>query len=108
MSILLRSDATPIVEYTRNVVYIQDGEIAIIEGCNLTIKTIDNSIKTPYIQEIEFNLENIEKGGYEHFMLKEIFEQPRSIMDSFREDFTCQMPELQWLELICLKTKSKT
>jgi glucosamine--fructose-6-phosphate aminotransferase (isomerizing) len=80
----IASDATPIVEYTRNVVYIQDGEIAIIEGSNLTIKTIDNSIKTPYIQEIEFNLENIEKGGYEHFMLKEIFEQPRSIMDSFR------------------------
>lgn len=80
----IASDATPIVEYTRNVVYIQDGEIAIIEGSNLTIKTIDNSVKTPYIQEIEFNLENIEKGGYEHFMLKEIFEQPRSILDSFR------------------------
>lgn len=80
----IASDATPIVEYTRNVVYIQDGEIAIIEGNNLTIKTIDNTIKTPYIHEIEFNLENIEKGGYEHFMLKEIFEQPRSIMDSFR------------------------
>ncbi len=80
----IASDATPIVEYTRNVVYIQDGEIAIIEGNELTIKTIDNTIKTPYIQEIEFNLENIEKGGYEHFMLKEIFEQPRSIMDSFR------------------------
>jgi len=80
----IASDATPIVEYTRNVVYIQDGEIAIIEGSNLTIKTIDNTLKTPYIQEIEFNLENIEKGGYEHFMLKEIFEQPRSILDSFR------------------------
>jgi len=80
----IASDATPIVEYTRNVVYIQDGEIAIIEGSNLTIKTIDNSVKTPYIQEIEFNLENIEKGGYEHFMLKEIFEQPRSILDSYR------------------------
>lgn len=80
----IASDATPIVEYTRNVVYIQDGEIAIIDGNKLTIKTIDNTIKTPYIQEIEFNLENIEKGGYEHFMLKEIFEQPRSIMDSFR------------------------
>jgi glucosamine--fructose-6-phosphate aminotransferase (isomerizing) len=80
----IASDATPIVEYTRNVVYIQDGEIAIIEDSQLTIKTIDNSIKTPYIQEIEFNLENIEKGGYEHFMLKEIFEQPRSILDSFR------------------------
>lgn len=80
----IASDATPIVEYTRNVVYIQDGEIAIIEGTTLSIKTIDNTLKTPYIQEIEFNLENIEKGGYEHFMLKEIFEQPRSILDSFR------------------------
>ncbi len=80
----IASDATPIVEYTRNVIYIQDGEIAIIEGNELTIKTIDNTLKTPYIQAIEFNLENIEKGGYEHFMLKEIFEQPRSILDSFR------------------------
>jgi glucosamine--fructose-6-phosphate aminotransferase (isomerizing) len=80
----IASDATPIVEYTRNVVYLQDGEIAIIDGNDLTIKTIDNTTKTPYIQEIEFNLENIEKGGYEHFMLKEIFEQPRSILDSFR------------------------
>ena len=80
----IASDATPIVEYTRNVVYIQDGEIAIIEGTTLSIKTIDNTLKTPYIQEIEFNLENIEKGGYEHFMLKEIFEQPKSILDSFR------------------------
>lgn len=80
----IASDATPIVEYTRNVVYLNDGEIAIIENGDLTIKTIDNTLKTPYIQEIEFNLENIEKGGFEHFMLKEIFEQPRSILDSFR------------------------
>ncbi len=80
----IASDATPIVEYTRNVVYLNDGEIAIIEGSELTIKTVDNTIKTPYITAIEFNLENIEKGGYEHFMLKEIYEQPRSIMDSFR------------------------
>ena len=80
----IASDATPIVEYTRNVVYLNDGEIAIIEGSELTIKTVDNTIKPPYITAIEFNLENIEKGGYEHFMLKEIYEQPRSIMDSFR------------------------
>ncbi|MDP1726424.1 MAG: glutamine--fructose-6-phosphate transaminase (isomerizing) [Bacteroidota bacterium] len=80
----IASDATPIVEYTRNVIYMQDSEIAIIEGNDITIKTIDNTVKTPYIQAIEFNLENIEKGGYEHFMLKEIFEQPRSILDSFR------------------------
>lgn len=80
----IASDATPIVEYTRNVVYMHDGEIAIINGTELTIKTIDNTIKTPYIQELEINLESIEKGGYEHFMLKEIYEQPRSILDSFR------------------------
>jgi glucosamine--fructose-6-phosphate aminotransferase (isomerizing) len=80
----LASDATPIVEYTRNVVYLNDGELAIINNKQLTIKTIDNAVKTPYVQELEINLESIEKGGYEHFMLKEIFEQPRSILDSFR------------------------
>jgi glucosamine--fructose-6-phosphate aminotransferase (isomerizing) len=80
----IASDATPIVEYTRNVVYLNDGEIAIIKGTELTIKTVDNTIKTPYIHELEINLESIEKGGYEHFMMKEIFEQPRSILDSYR------------------------
>lgn len=80
----IASDATPIVEYTRNVVYLNDGEMAIIQNNQLTVKTIDNTIKTPYIQELEINLESIEKGGYDHFMLKEIFEQPRSILDSFR------------------------
>ena len=80
----IASDATPIVEYTRNVVYLNDGEIAIIKGTELTIKTIDNTIKTPFIHELEINLESIEKGGYEHFMMKEIFEQPRSILDSYR------------------------
>lgn len=80
----IASDATPFIEYTKNVVYLNDGEIAIIKGNELTIKTIDNTIKTPYIQELEINLESIEKSGYEHFMLKEIYEQPRSILDSFR------------------------
>jgi glucosamine--fructose-6-phosphate aminotransferase (isomerizing) len=80
----IASDATPIVEYTRNVIYLNDGEIAIIDNQELTVKTIDNVIKTPYIQELEINLESIEKGGYDHFMMKEIFEQPRSILDSFR------------------------
>lgn len=80
----IASDATPIVEYTRNVIYLNDGEVAIIDNGKLTVKTIDNVIKTPYIQELEINLESIEKGGYEHFMMKEIFEQPRSILDSFR------------------------
>ena len=81
----LASDATPIVEYTKNVVYLDDEEIALIsikEG--LTLKTIGNEEKTPYIQELEMHLEALEKGGYEHFMLKEIYEQPQSILDSMR------------------------
>lgn len=78
------SDATPIVEYTRNVIYLNDGEIAIVNNDGLKIKTIENIDKPLYIQELEINLETLEKGGYEHFMLKEIFEQPKSILDSFR------------------------
>ena len=78
------SDATPIVEYTKNVVYLNDGEVAIIKEGILTVKTIENQIKTPYVQELELQLEMLEKGGYEHFMLKEIYEQPRSILDSMR------------------------
>lgn len=78
------SDATPIIEYTKNVAYLNDGEMAIIDGKNLTVKTIENQIKTPYIQQLEMKLEMLEKGGYEHFMLKEIYEQPRSIWDSMR------------------------
>lgn len=80
----IASDAAPLIEYTKNVIYLNDGEIAVIKDNKLTIKTIDNVEKTPYIQELEMNLEQIEKGGYEHFMLKEIHEQPRSVIDSFR------------------------
>ncbi|MFN5324100.1 MAG: glutamine--fructose-6-phosphate transaminase (isomerizing) [Bacteroidota bacterium] len=78
------SDATPIVEYTKNVVYLNDGEMAILADGEFTVKTIDNQIKVPYVQELEMQLEMLEKGGYEHFMLKEIYEQPRSIWDSMR------------------------
>jgi glucosamine--fructose-6-phosphate aminotransferase (isomerizing) len=81
----IASDATPIVEYTKNVVYLEDEEIAFIErGKDLKIKTIKNKAKTPYVQELELKLEALEKGGYDHFMLKEIYEQPRSIKDSMR------------------------
>lgn len=81
----IASDATPIVEYTKNVVYLEDEEIAFIErGKELKIKTIKNKVKTPYIQELELKLEALEKGGYDHFMLKEIYEQPRSVKDSMR------------------------
>jgi len=78
------SDATPIIEYTKNVAYLNDGELAIISDGKLIVKTIENQIKTPYVQELEMQLEMLEKGGYEHFMLKEIHEQPRSIWDSMR------------------------
>ncbi len=81
----LASDATPIVEHTRNVVYLEDGEIAVIDRHQgLKIRNIKNQVKTPFIQELEMHLETLEKGGYEHFMLKEIHEQPRSIRDSLR------------------------
>jgi len=78
------SDATPIVEYTKNVIYLNDGEIAYIQDGELTVKTVENQVKTPYITELELKLEQLEKGGFEHFMLKEIYEQPRSIWDSMR------------------------
>jgi len=81
----LASDATPIVEYTNEVVYLEDEEIAIVErNKGLRLYNIQNQEKTPYIQELEMQLEALEKGGYEHFMLKEIHEQPRSIKDCFR------------------------
>jgi glucosamine--fructose-6-phosphate aminotransferase (isomerizing) len=80
----IASDATPIVEYTKNVIYLNDGEVAIIKDGELIVKTIENQIQTPYIKELEIKLEMLEKGGYEHFMLKEIYEQPKSIWDSMR------------------------
>ncbi|MFT6167069.1 MAG: glucosamine--fructose-6-phosphate aminotransferase (isomerizing) [Vicingaceae bacterium] len=79
----IASDATPIIEYTKNVVYLDDEQVAIIErGQEVKIVDIANKSVTPAIQELEMNLEAIEKGGYEHFMLKEIYEQPQSIRAS--------------------------
>jgi len=81
----IASDATPIVEYTKNVVYLEDEQIAIIDKDNgFRIISISNQEVNPYIQELEMQLEALEKGGYEHFMLKEIYEQPTAIHDSFR------------------------
>ena len=80
----IASDATPIVEYTKNVIYLNDNEIAYIRRDDLLIKNINNTVQTPYIQELELKLEMLEKGGYDHFMLKEIYEQPRSIRDCLR------------------------
>lgn len=81
----IASDATPIVEYTKNVVYLEDEEIAVIQkGRDLQLMNIAKESKVPYVEELELHLEAIEKGGYEHFMLKEIYEQPQSIKDSMR------------------------
>src|SRR5690606_19684955 len=80
----LASDATPIVEYTQDVVYLNDLELAIIRNNKLVVKDTSDLPLTPYIQKLELELEAIEKGGFDHFMLKEIFEQPRSIRDCMR------------------------
>ena len=80
----LASDATPIIEYTNEVVYVNDYEIAVIRDGKLDIQSREAVPQNPYIQRLELALDSIEKGGYEHFMLKEIFEQPRSILDSMR------------------------
>ncbi len=80
----LASDATPIIEYTNEVIYINDFDIVTIRNGELSILNIDAQPQVPYIQTLEMELESIEKGGFEHFMLKEIFEQPRSVMDCLR------------------------
>jgi glucosamine--fructose-6-phosphate aminotransferase (isomerizing) len=91
----IASDATPIVEYTKNVIYLNDNEIAYIRRDDLLIKNIDNTVQTPYIQHLELQLEMLEKGGYEHFMLKEIYEQPRSIRDCMRGRIYPQQGKVQ-------------
>ncbi len=78
------SDATPIVEYTSDVIYLNDYELAVVKDGKLDIRTREDVPQNPYIQRLELALDAIEKGGYEHFMLKEIFEQPRSIHDCLR------------------------
>ena len=79
------SDASPIIEFTNKVIYLNDGEVAKLnKNEDVIVKTIENKIKSPYVQELEQTLESIEKGGYDHFMLKEIFEQPKSIIDTLR------------------------
>jgi glutamine---fructose-6-phosphate transaminase (isomerizing) len=80
----MASDATPIIEYTNEVIYLNDQEIAIINNGKLTVKNTANLPLTPYVQTVDLELEAIEKGGYDHFMIKEIFEQPRSIHDCMR------------------------
>ncbi|MBT5090453.1 MAG: glutamine--fructose-6-phosphate transaminase (isomerizing) [Flavobacteriales bacterium] len=79
------SDASPFIEYTKNVVYLEEGEIVKIHKDKmLEIISLTNSTKTPYIQELELTLESIEREGFDSFMLKEIFEQPKSVIDTLR------------------------
>ncbi|MCE7041237.1 glutamine--fructose-6-phosphate transaminase (isomerizing) [Dyadobacter sp. CY312] len=89
------SDATPIIEYTKDVVYLDDYEVALVRDGKLSIQNLDNTETIPYIQKLEMELETIEKGGYDHFMIKEIFEQPRSIADSMRGRLRADEAHLQ-------------
>ena len=103
----LASDATPIVEYTRKVTYINDGEMVFIKEGNITIKTIGNVEKSLFMQELEISLDAIEKGGYDHFMLKEIFEQPKSILDSYRGRINPKTGEIRMQSLTEYEEKLK-
>jgi glucosamine--fructose-6-phosphate aminotransferase (isomerizing) len=80
----LASDASPIIEYTKEVVYVNDYEVAIIKADELILKNLGNERQTPFITKLDMELAAIEKGGYDHFMLKEIFEQPQTIYDCMR------------------------
>ncbi len=80
----LGSDATPMLEYTKEVVYVNDYEIAIIKAGELILKNLGNERQMPYISSLDLELAAIEKGGYDHFMLKEIYEQPATIYDCLR------------------------
>lgn len=82
----IASDASPFIEFTNNAIYLEDEEMAIIRlGKEIKLRKIkDDAVAYPNILELQMNLEEIEKGGYDHFMLKEIYEQPRAIMDTYR------------------------
>lgn len=80
----LASDASPIIEYTKTVVYVNDYELAIIKPNELILKNLGNEKITPFVQQLDLELAAIEKGGYDHFMLKEIFEQPSTVFDCLR------------------------
>jgi glucosamine--fructose-6-phosphate aminotransferase (isomerizing) len=91
----LASDASPIIEYTKEVVYVNDYEIAIVRADELILKNLGNEKQTPFITKLDMELANIEKGGYEHFMLKEIHEQPETIFDCLRGRLLTQQGHIQ-------------
>ncbi len=86
----LASDASPIIEYTKEVVYVNDYELAIIKPDELILKNLGNEKITPFIQKLDLELAAIEKGGFDHFMLKEIFEQPETIFDCLQRKNGCK------------------
>jgi glucosamine--fructose-6-phosphate aminotransferase (isomerizing) len=92
----IASDASPIIEYTKNVVYLDDEQVAVLRrGQELKIRNLKDKAITPYVQELTLELESIEKGGYDHFMLKEIYEQPRSVLDSMRGRLNANKGEIK-------------
>lgn len=82
----IASDASPFIEYTKNAIYLEDGEMAVVRlGKHVKVRKIqDDTLVDPYVQKLQLNLDQIEKAGYEHFMLKEIYEQPSAIKDTYR------------------------
>ncbi|HPY82644.1 MAG TPA: glutamine--fructose-6-phosphate transaminase (isomerizing) [Bacteroidales bacterium] len=90
----IASDATPIIENTNRIIYLNDQEIAVITREELSLKTITNDALIPMVQELNLDIEEIEKNGFSHFMLKEIFEQPKSITDTFRGRASKKPPEI--------------
>ena len=94
-AVYVGSDATPIVGYTKNVIYLEDEEVATMgRDGSLTIRTIADAVVTPEVHEIEMEIASLEKAGFDHFMLKEIFEQPKSIRDSIRGRIRLQSGEV--------------
>jgi glucosamine--fructose-6-phosphate aminotransferase (isomerizing) len=91
----LASDASPIIEYTKEVVYVNDYEIAVVRPDELILKNLGNEKQTPYITKLDMELAKIEKGGYEHFMLKEIHEQPETIYDCLRGRLQVETGEIK-------------
>ncbi len=104
----IASDASPIVEFTKNVVYLEDEQVAIVQrDTPLKIRNLKDKEITPYVQELTIELEAIEKGGYAHFMLKEIYEQPRSVKDSMRGRLKADSGEVKLGGIVEHETKFK-
>lgn len=104
----LGSDASPMLAYTKDVVYINDYEMVIVRPDELILKNLVNEKLTPFVQRLDLDLASIEKGGYEHFMLKEIFEQPQTIFDSFRGRLDVEQTLLTLSGLETIKDKLLT